>query len=234
MAENERAAGEAPALHAKPPDGALETEAAGERLWLLPERAAYWPRTHTLLVADAHLGKAAAFRREGVPVPAGTTDENLRQLTRLIDALDARRIVFLGDMLHNRVAPDATGRAFVRWRERHANVGMALVRGNHDRRAGDPPREWRVECVDEPWTIEGLALCHLPQAVPGRYALAGHVHPAARLAGRGREIVRLPCFFFTRDYAILPAFGPFTGMADVEPQDGDRVYVVAGARVIAV
>ena len=49
-----------------PPPGALETEAGGERLWLLPDRAAYWPRTETLLVADAHLGKAAAFRREGV------------------------------------------------------------------------------------------------------------------------------------------------------------------------
>jgi metallophosphoesterase superfamily enzyme len=46
--------------------------------------------------------------------------------------------------------------------------------------------------------------------------------------------VRLPCFFFTRDYAILPAFGPFTGMADVEPQAGDRVYVVAGAQVVGV
>jgi DNA ligase-associated metallophosphoesterase len=209
-------------------------EAAGERLWLLAERAAYWPRTGTLLIADAHLGKAAAFRREGVPVPAGTTGENLQRLSALIDGLDARRVVFLGDMLHNRVARDATGRAFVRWRERHASVEMALVRGNHDLRAGDPPAEWCVECVDEPWAMDGLALCHLPQAVPAHYALAGHVHPAAKLAGRGREMVRLPCFFFRRDYAILPAFGPFTGMADVEPQEADRVYVVAGARVVAV
>jgi metallophosphoesterase superfamily enzyme len=88
--------------------------------------------------------------------------------------------------------------------------------------------------VQEPWTLDGLALCHLPQTVPGRYSLAGHVHPAAKLYGRGRELVRLPCFFFTRDYAILPAFGPFTGMADVESEAGDRVYVVAQSQVIAV
>lgn len=214
--------------------GALEIEAGGERLRLLPERAAYWPRTHTLLIADAHLGKAAAFRREGVAVPSGTTQENLQRLTTLLDTLDARRVVFLGDMLHNRAARDATGRAFTRWREQHASVDMVLVRGNHDRRAGDPPPEWRVECVTEPWPDDGLALCHLPQTVAGRYAIAGHVHPSAQLYGRGRELVRLPCFFFTPDYAILPAFGPFTGMADVEPQDGDRVYVVADSRVIAV
>ena len=216
------------------PSGALEVEAGGECLRLLPELAAYWPRTHTLLIADAHLGKAAAFRREGVAVPAGTTQENLQRLTTLIDTLDAHRLVFLGDMLHNRVARDATTRAFTRWREQHASVEVVLVRGNHDRRAGDPPPEWRVECVTEPWSAHGLALCHLPQKVADRYAIAGHVHPAAKLYGRGRELVRLPCFFFTPDYAILPAFGPFTGMADVEPQESDRVYVVADSRVISV
>jgi uncharacterized protein len=100
--------------------------------------------------------------------------------------------------------------------------------------AGDPPREWRVECIDEPWLLDGLALCHLPQTAPGHYAIAGHVHPAARLAGRGRELVRLPCFFFGGECAILPAFGPFTGMADVEPAQGDRVYVVADGSVLAV
>jgi DNA ligase-associated metallophosphoesterase len=174
------------------PSGALETEAGGERLWLLPERAAYWPRTRTLLIADAHLGKAAAFRHEGVPVPAGTTDENLQRLGALVDTCEAQRVVFLGDMLHNRVARDATSRAVTRWREQHATVEVVLVRGNHDRRAGDPPPAWRVECVQEPWTLDGLALCHLPQTVPGRYALAGQAHPAAKLYGRGRELGRLP------------------------------------------
>ncbi|HEX2828296.1 MAG TPA: ligase-associated DNA damage response endonuclease PdeM [Burkholderiales bacterium] len=216
------------------PHGAFETTAAGESLWLLPERAAYWPREQTLLIADAHLGKAAAFRREGVAVPAGTTDENLRKLSELIDAFTATRLVFLGDMLHNKVARDATARAFTRWRERHAALEVTLVRGNHDKRAGDPPREWDVECVDEPWLLDGLALCHMPQTVPDHYAIAGHVHPSVRLAGRGRELVRLPCFFFGSDYAILPAFGPFTGMAGIEPEQGDRVYVVAGSSVIAV
>jgi DNA ligase-associated metallophosphoesterase len=220
-------------MSTQPPDGSLEIEAAGETLWLLAERAAYWPRTRAVLIADAHLGKAAAFRRAGVPVPSGTTEENLQRLSALVGALDANRVVFLGDMLHSRVALDATAQAFKRWRAEHAQVDVLLARGNHDRRAGDPPRDWLVRCVDEPHIEGGLALCHIPQAVPGSYAIGGHVHPAVTLAGRGREHVRLPCFFFTKDYAILPAFGPFTGMADVEPAEGDRVYVVAGSRVVA-
>ena len=214
--------------------GALEIEAAGERLWLLPERAVYWPRERTLLVADAHLGKAAAFRRAGVPVPSGTTDENLHGLSTLVEALAARRLVFLGDMVHNRAARDAASPAFNVWRAKHAGLEVILVRGNHDKRAGDPPCDWNVECVEEPYAVGALALCHMPQAVPGLYAVAGHVHPAVTLAGRAREHVRLPCFFFKKDYAILPAFGAFTGMAGVEPGEGDRVYVIAGTNVVAV
>ena len=41
----------------------LEIEVAGARLELLPHGAAYLPDQRCLLVADAHLGKAASFRR---------------------------------------------------------------------------------------------------------------------------------------------------------------------------
>jgi DNA ligase-associated metallophosphoesterase len=216
------------------PEGALETLAGGEPLWLLPQRAAYWPRMRTLLVADAHLGKAAAFRSAGVPVPSGTTAENLERLTALLRMLDAKRIAFIGDLVHDAAAQRAAGSAFYRWREAHRAVEMLLVRGNHDRRAGDPPGEWNLECVDEPYAHEGIALVHIPQRVPGHYAIAGHVHPAVQLSGRGRELLRLPCFHLTPDCATLPAFGAFTGMADVTRACGDRVYAIAGGDVVAI
>ena len=73
-----------------------------------------------------------------------------------------------------------------------------------------------------------------PADVPGLYGLAGHTHPCVNLQGRGREHLRLPCFWFRPTHAVLPAFGAFTGMADVEPDEADRVYVVAGDRVLAV
>ena len=212
--------------------GALEIEAGGERLWLLPQLAAYWPRVKTLLIADAHLGKAAAFRKAGIAVPAGTTGENLQGFSALIRKTSAERIVFLGDLMHDAAARKAASAAFIRWRERHVGVEMILVRGNHDRRAGDPPCEWGVNCVDEPHRVDGIALAHFPRPVPGSYAIAGHTHPAAQLVGRGRAFVRLPCFYVTPEFAILPAFGSFTGMADVSPAPHDRVYIVAEERVI--
>ena len=217
-----------------PPEGAVVATAGAESLWLLRERAAFWPRRSILLAADVHLGKAAAFRHAGVPVPSGTTGDNLDRLTDLIASVGARSVVFLGDLVHNRTAAKAAGTAFVRWRERHRSVEMMLVRGNHDRHAGELPAEWNLACVAEPHLVGGLALCHVPQVVNGAYALAGHVHPAANLTGRGREFMRLPCFHFGRDCAILPAFGAFTGMADVAVCEGDRVYVATDSRVIEV
>lgn len=215
------------------PEGVLEAEAGGERLWLLPERAAFWPRERTLLVADAHIGKDAAFRDAGLAVPRGPTTDDLARLALLIERYDVARLAFLGDLVHDRRARDAAGPAFLQWRMHFTGLDVLLVRGNHDRRAGDPVPEWKVRCVNEPHAIGALALCHSPQAIKGAYAIAGHVHPAARLNGRGRDALRLPCFFFTASYAIMPAFGSFTGMMDVEPSPHDRLYVAAGPQVIA-
>jgi DNA ligase-associated metallophosphoesterase len=199
----------------------------------LPERAAYVPEGGWLLVADAHFGKAHAFRRLGVPVPGGTTAHNLALLDRLIASRPVRAVAFLGDLLHARHGRgEATLTEVAAWRVRHAALRMVLVRGNHDSRAGDPPSTWGIEVVDEPWDLSPgpWSLCHHPQAVPGRCTLAGHVHPAVRV-GRGADSLRLPCFHLTPQGLTLPAFGAFTGSHTVAPQPGDRVFAIAGEAV---
>jgi len=206
---------------------------AGETLELCAERAVYWPVAATLLVADPHFGKAASFRALGVPVPRGTTGGALARLDALIDRLAPARVVFLGDFLHAREGRTAeTFDALAAWRTSHASIGMQLVRGNHDRRAGDPPREVGIECVDGPVEAGPFALAHHPRDVPGRYVLAGHVHPCAVLVGPARQRERLPCFHFGESVGVLPSFGDFTGCAEIEPREGDRVWVVGEGRVV--
>jgi uncharacterized protein len=216
------------------PEGAVEVDIAGEALCLTPECAVFWPRVETLLIADAHLGKAAAFRSGGIPVPSGTTSDNLEALTALVRACRARRVIFLGDLVHSAAAKRAVSGAVAAWRERQADVEVLLVRGNHDRRSGNAPPDWRMTTVEEPYGLAPFALCHTPGEIQGAYAIAGHIHPCVNLHGRGREHLRLPCFWLRESYAVLPAFGVFTGMADVEPGDGDRIYVAAGDRVLQV
>jgi uncharacterized protein len=206
---------------------------AGERLVLLPERAAWWPAAKTLFVADFHLGKAASFRSAGIPMPAGTTTDNLERLDRALAAGPAAHLVILGDFLHS-----AQGRAektldrFAAWRNTRPDLAVTLVRGNHDDRAGDPPPEWNMRCVDPGERLGPFALVHEPAPVAGAYALAGHIHPAVRLSERGGQALRLPCFWFGPRVGVLPSFGAFTGSALVRPREGDQVFVVADDEVV--
>jgi DNA ligase-associated metallophosphoesterase len=144
-------------------------EWGGEAIELRPERAALLCTHRTLLVADVHLGKARAFRQQGVPVPGGTTQETLARLDALVRATAAERVVFLGDLLHSRHAQGSAALAeFARWRAAHAQLALTLVRGNHDAHAGDPPATLGIQAVDEPFPLGTLALCHHPHAHPRR------------------------------------------------------------------
>jgi DNA ligase-associated metallophosphoesterase len=218
-----------------------ETEAvllAGEHVELFAERALYWPRRRTLFVADVHLGKAAAFRAGGIPLPRGTTAGDLARLARLLAATRAERLVVLGDFLHARQGrTPAVERAFAAWRDRHRSLAITLVRGNHDAKAGDPPPAWRIEVVAEAHPLEPFLLCHEPPAAAGGslfgYALAGHVHPGVHLAGAGLQSERLACFVLGQSRAILPAFGRFTGLATQTWARSDRVVAIAGQRLFA-
>lgn len=210
----------------------LATRLAGAELWLLAEKAMYYPAERTLLIADAHFGKAAAYRKLGQPVPHGTTDDNLQRLDHLLAAYDCQHLIFLGDFLH---APEShaagTLRALLDWRERHRDLSVTLIRGNHDKRAGDPPSALRFQVVPEPLLLGPFALQHEPAPHPTHHVLAGHVHPAYRLLGKGRQRLRLPCFHMRGDVSLLPAFGAFTGGMNVEKADNDRVFVVGDGAV---
>lgn len=212
----------------------LAIEWMGRRLELLGDRAVHRPESSTLYVADTHFGKAAAFRAGGVPVPAGTTAATLARLDRLLDRTDARRLVILGDFLHDREgrAPETMDR-LAAWRDRHAGLAIDLVRGNHDRRAGDPPTAWGLRVLDEPARDPDpdapWSLCHDPGAVAddGPPVLAGHVHPVHRLrVPGGGGGLRFPCFLVRPRLLLLPAFGRFTGGALVQPMRGDRLFAV--------
>ncbi len=208
---------------------------AGEDFVLLPEKVAYWPAKKALFVADFHLGKAASFRSAGIPLPCGTTTENVERLGRAIDKTGARQVVFLGDFLHAREGRAASTFAkFGAWRESRKGLELTLVRGNHDKKAGDPPDAWSVRCIEAGEALGPFILNHEPGASRGGYALAGHIHPAVRLCASGEKSLRLPCFWFGARYGVLPAFGAFTGNAEVLPRRGDQVFVIAEQEVLQV
>lgn len=196
-------------------------------LQLLRHKTAFSPVHKALFVADVHLGKAATFRSLGVPVPAGTTRENLDKLSECIAEFNPLSVYFLGDLLHAKAAHNAQLlEKLQQWRQQHSNIQMTLIRGNHDSKAGDPPASLNIAVVEEPFRLGGFALCHHPQTVPNALVLAGHEHPVVVLNGKGRSRARLPCFYLKTDQLILPSFGAFTGGYAVNPQAGEAVFPV--------
>ncbi|MGJ7914008.1 ligase-associated DNA damage response endonuclease PdeM [Massilia sp. LXY-6] len=214
--------------------GALMVELGGERLILLPQKAAFWPRERMLVIADIHFGKAAAFRSWGIPVPKGTTSENLDALDELILLTGAQHLLFLGDFLHARAAHAAgTQAAMLAWRRKNCELILTLVRGNHDKHAGDPAAQLGIDLVDEPYTVGPFSFCHHPDVDAPGYVLAGHVHPVYVLATRF-DALRLPCFIAGPRRMILPSFGAFTGGHALRPAPDERVWVSSGEAVHSV
>jgi len=219
--------------------GSLPIEWNDLSLELHPQRAVHWPARSTLIIADAHFGKAAAFRHHGVPVPEGTTQADLDRLTALLVRTRAERLVILGDFFHARAGrDDATMLALSQWRLGHAELEMLMVRGNHDLHAGDPPSEWNIQCHPECFPLDGMTIAHHPDhsslisATPP--ALCGHVHPCVVLRDRDGSSFRATVFHFGPRIAILPAFGSFTGTHPISPRRGDRVFAIGPDQVVEV
>ncbi|MDB6141062.1 MAG: putative phosphoesterase [Pseudomonas sp.] len=205
---------------------------AGAELWLLADKAVYYPARRALLIADAHFGKAAAYRKLGQPVPQGTTHSNLQRLDALLADYRCEHLIFLGDFLHAPGSHAATTlAALLDWRSKHNDLKITLIRGNHDKRAGDPPAALLFEVVSEPLLLGPFALQHEPDPHPTHHVLAGHVHPVYRLQGKGRQSLRLPCFYLREQVTLLPAFGAFTGGMDIKPDADGRVFVVGDGAV---
>jgi DNA ligase-associated metallophosphoesterase len=220
-------------------EGSVELDWRGERWRLLPGRAAYRERGGSLIIADPHFGKAATFRAAGIHCPEPIAAD-LGRLSAMLEATGAERLVVLGDLFHSAasMSPSVLD-ALVAWRETWEGVTVTLVRGNHDRAAGDPPARLGMQVVDEGAAAEGVVLCHDAEgpaatAFGGAATLAGHVHPAVSLPDAGRVSVRLPCFVVGDRCMVLPAFGSFTGMHTVRRRGHDRFFAVAPGRVFEV
>jgi uncharacterized protein len=200
---------------------------ADESVILYPERALFWERTATLLAADLHWGKDSAFRAGSIPVPGGSLADDLVRLDAALARHPTQRLILLGDLLHAResLALDVIERV-TQWRRTWTEVEIILVRGNHDRHVRALPESWhmteiRGELIEAPFVLR-----HIPAESEAGYVLAGHVHPAVELRGKGRQMMRVPCFWFGTKTGLLPAFGTFTGVAVVHPKAEDTVVGV--------
>ncbi|OAQ38450.1 hypothetical protein A5893_13565 [Pedobacter psychrophilus] len=204
----------------------------GEELWLLPAKAIWFPKYQILLVSDTHMGKGAHFRKSGIAIPTAIAQEELACLTDLIDAYQPKELIFLGDLFHSDINNDLAW--FKLWREFHHKVRMILVKGNHDILPSHFYKQIELEVVDE-MSIGEFDLYHdLPKTQNEKYVLSGHIHPGVRIQGKARQGINLPCFYFGKYNAILPAFGKFTGKAIIKLKEGEVSFAIAGKKIVPI
>ncbi|MEP3231799.1 MAG: ligase-associated DNA damage response endonuclease PdeM [Hyphomicrobiales bacterium] len=180
----------------------------------------YWQDQETLIVSDLHLEKGSSFAAKQVFLPPYDTAATLDQLSRLIKAFEPQRVIALGDSFHDGAAPDrlstkdqlilttlVTGAEWI-W-----------ISGNHD---PDLPDHLGGSVMDE-IKISGITFRHEPTKNPTSSEVAGHLHPCARIRGRGRTI-RSRCFVASSSRLIMPAFGAFTGGLNVRDGAFDGLF----------
>ncbi|MEL7147842.1 MAG: ligase-associated DNA damage response endonuclease PdeM, partial [Bacteroidota bacterium] len=176
------------------------------------------------------LGKAGHFRKSGVPVPAHIHFGDLFRLSALIDRYKPTEVVFLGDLFHSDYNQD--WEFFCDWLQQYPAIEFILIRGNHDILYKTDYLNAGIRLVDI-LEYEPFSFTHEKEP-SGLYNFSGHLHPSVRLRGVARQSLNLPCFYFSNDHALLPAFGTFTGYVAIEPARTDRVFVVAEQQVIKV
>ncbi|MTI19468.1 ligase-associated DNA damage response endonuclease PdeM, partial [Fulvivirga sp. RKSG066] len=203
-------------------------------LVLLPSKAVCWPVKNILLLADLHLGKVNHFRRSGIAAPNNPNQDNLERLITTIQTQKPSRVIFMGDLFHSHYNEE--WEVFGQVLKNFPEISFELVMGNHDILSEYQYLKHAMLIHEKPIIIDNLLLSHEPLTdfSDELYNLAGHVHPGVVLRGKGRQGLKLPCFWFGKRQGLLPAFGAFTGLAKQKPERGDKVFVVVENEVFDV
>jgi DNA ligase-associated metallophosphoesterase len=223
---------------------AVETRVAGALVTAMPEGALWIADACALVVSDLHLEKGSAFAVHGQMLPPYDTHAALIKLSALLERLAPDIVVSLGDSFHDGGGPvRMAGEDRALLERMIARCDWIWVEGNHD---GKSP-ETLGGAVRDVLRLGPLVLRHVPTegAAPGE--IAGHLHPCARVAGRGRS-VRRRCFATDGGRIVMPAFGAFAGglnvcddaYAPIFPEGAcalvlgrDRVHPVQAERLLA-
>ena len=187
--------------------------------------ALYWPEESLLVVADLHLEKGSSFARRGQLLPPYDTPETLARLARLIARYAPRIVITLVDNFHDGGGPlrlSAGDRTTLGALQRGRD--WIWIAGNHDPDPADGIGGTFAATI----SIGALTFRHAPSRDAPDGEIAGHLHPVARVAQRGRAVSRR-CFATDGKALVMPAFGAYTGGLNVR----DRAFAkVFGARAV--
>ena len=196
---------------------------AGAALVADPAGVIYWPEQGLLAVADLHLEKGSSFAARGVLLPPYDTAATLARLGQLIARYMPRVVVALGDSFHDGRGPARladTDRATLKAMQKGRD--WVWITGNHD---PEPAGNIGGRFLDV-LKFDALTFRHEPGG-KDEGEVAGHLHPVARVARRGRAVSRR-CFASDGARLVMPAFGAYTGGLNVRDRAFANVFPTLG------
>lgn len=199
-------------------------------------RCIFWEEEKALILSDLHLGKSGHFRKSGIAVPQRVFKEDIHRLIEVIQYFKPTSMVIVGDLFHSHVNMEMD--FFLKWRTDFSSLPMHLVIGNHDILKKEWYQTATINCCHDSLQIGEFIFTHditlYKGALSGPYIFTGHIHPSITINGLGKQTLRLPCFYFGKEYAVLPAFGKFTGTHSITPEKGSAVFALHDNKILRV
>jgi DNA ligase-associated metallophosphoesterase len=199
-------------------------------------RTIFWEQEKILILSDLHLGKTGHFRKSGIAVPAAVMKEDMQRFIAAIQFFKPLQVVIVGDLFHS--VANKEHELFLKWRNDLPHIPILLVKGNHDIVPDAWYKKAGIETIDMIWRKNNFLFVHEIEDAREEnvsehdYFFSGHIHPAISIKGLGKQSLRFPCFYFTDNYAVLPAFGKFTGTYLLEPAKKDTTFVIVEDSVL--
>ena len=180
----------------------------------------YWQNKKTLIISDLHFEKGSFFSESNQFIPPFDTIETLRQLTNFINVHSVEKIIFLGDLIHDKLAFQRmaikTKEIFFEILE---NINCILTVGNHDNM--NFLKDIGLNLTDN-IIIDGICFSHYP-AIDQRFSVFGHYHPKVKLTANSRRIWT-PCFILNKERLLMPSYGYYTGGLSIKSPEIQKLF----------
>ena len=205
-----------------------------EEFILAKERALFLPKQQLLAISDLHLGKSAHFRKAGLQIPSTLAQSDLQRLSTIIDRYAPKTLLVNGDMFHQHLNSDIDD--FARWKNDYQQLEFILIKGNHDQLADKHYQDLEIQVYEPSYCTDKFCFIHdsIHCEKDTLYPITGHVHPGVTVIGKAKQRLRFPCFYFGKEFAVLPAFSAFTGLYPIKANKEDSIYAITPNKVIKV
>ena len=203
--------------------------------WLSAQRCLYWEEERALIVSDLHFGKTGHFRKNGIAVPHKIYLEDLQRLVDQLTHYKPEKMIIVGDLFHSESNNELD--LFVKWRKDFAEIDFILVKGNHDILSAEWYQRAGIRVKEGCFTLGEFDFLHdcsdaELSAKKKNYTFSGHIHPGVMISGIGKQRLQFPCYYFSENSAILPAFSKFSGIALVKKKKNATIYAIVNQSLV--